>query len=242
MNNGLRNLWICVIVLALILCVNVAASANTLTGMVMEVSQEVVALHTREGIRFTAVTTDTAWEIDDMPTIGDVVTVEFSGPTNRRTVHADAIICYKIRGTVSEIADSAEPYLILIPDGEDQAVRVNLGDIPPHTVATGIPVTVFYNGMRTRSIPPQITADYIRGPIFRGTVTGVMDSGEIRFLKEDGETVLLYISPDTVVLADLEIGTPVCVSVLPQMRLSFPAQYEAQDILPIHETKERNKL
>ena len=241
MKYGLRSLWICGIVLALVFCVTVAASANTLTGMVMEVSQEGVALHTREGIRFAAVDTGTAWEIDGMPTVGDVVTVQFSGSTNRRTVHADAIICYRIRGTVSEIVDSAEPYLILIPDDENEAVRVNLGDIPPHTVAAGIPVTVFYNGMRTRSVPPQITADYIRGTAFRGTVTGITDSDEIRFLKEDGETVLLHISPDAVVLDEPEAGKPIRVSVLPQVRLSIPAQYEVQDILPIYETKERNE-
>ena len=234
MGNNIKKLF--TVILALVLSLNAAASADTLIGMVTDISDEGITLYTDGGIRFAAAKADTAWETDDMPAVGDMVTVLFKRSTDGM-IHADTIICHRITGTVSEIVASEGPYLILMPDGENEAVRVNLIDIPLRNVAAGLPVTVYYNGIRTRSIPPQITADYIRGQTFTGTITYITDSGEIGLLKDDGETILLHISPDTILATELEVGIPVSVSVLPQMRLSIPAQYEAQDIFPANGMK-----
>lgn len=229
-----RKLLFSVAVWALILC-SAAASANTLTGMAAEIGEEGIALYTCEGIRFAAVSPDTVWNTDGMPEVGDVITVQYEGPDDRRILRAKTITCFRIRGTITEISESDEPYLLLLPDDGSELVRVNLGRIPLHTVASGVPATVYYNGMRTRSIPAQITADYIRGAELQGIVTETEGTKRLCLLKDDGETVILHLSNAVVLPVRIGIGDRVRVSVLPQMRLSMPPQYEVQDIWLIDE-------
>ena len=68
-----------------------------------------------------------------------------------------AVPGYSIQGIVTEIA---EDYLII---GEElEAVQVNLAEgVLPEDVKTGDVIRVIYNGMMTRSLPPQIHATEI---------------------------------------------------------------------------------
>lgn len=239
MKRNTIRLWVAAVTAAVFGMTGIA-SAGSLVGVAADIDEGGLALHTDDGIRFVSISMDTVWMTDGTPEIGDVITVHYSGPEDRVMLNADAVICYRLRGTVTEIADTDEPYLILAPEDGTGDVRVLLGDIPLYSVASGLPVTVYYNGMMTRSVPPQITADYIRGPELCGEIAGIGEDGEIRLIDANGDAVELRVSRDTLVLAEIEIGNRVRVSILPQMRLSMPPQYEAQDILLIDELEERD--
>lgn len=227
---------VCLAVLLLFFSTVASALAETATGMIFQVTGDGFSLHTDESVLRVAVTADTFWDTDAALTDGDVVTVHSDSPADGGVLYADRISCHTIRGIIDEaVTDTEEPYLLLLSDGGGERVRVNLGSISMRTVAPGLPALIYYNGIQTRSIPPQITAQYLRGLTLCGTIAEIEADGRLLLLKEDGETVILHLSEETHVLTDPEIGKPVSVSVLPQLRLSLPAQYEAQDILPANQ-------
>ena len=225
---------IAIIVIGLTLLLTVTALAGTMSGMVADVTNEGFILHTEEEVIQVETSQNTVWDTDGEIEPGDAVVVNLDENSN-----ADRVTCYRLSGIVSEIVDADEPYLLLIPDDNTEPVRVNLDCAQLYSVASGIRMTIWYDGMMTRSIPPQITAQYIRGIVLEGTVTDIGENGEIWLNKDDGETVIVHCPDDIWYLAEPEIGQKIRVSVLPQVRLSIPAQYEAQDILPMNEEKVR---
>lgn len=245
MNRLLRlirliTLVLCTTVLTVMLFSGAPAYAEAFVGMISGRTETGFTLHTEGKTLNTVITKDTVWDVSDAPENGDVVTVLSDKPVYHGLLYAQTVTCHTLHGVISRVVDGEEPYLLLLPEKGVDEIRVNLPAINPSGMAAGITVKVYYNGMQTRSIPPQITALYLRGAALRGTVTEVMENSVIRLQKEDGETVLLHPTDETIVLTAPEAGKQVEVSVLPAMRLSLPAQYEIQDILPINEQKERD--
>ena len=232
----MKTLKILVLILALTLAAWTAAEPAKVTGMIIEQTENGFAFSTEEGIRFAALSEQTVTETDGELAVGDVVTVTFSGRTDRRMLNADSVVCRKLIGTVESVEPASEEeeayFLLNLEDGQE-TVRVNLDEISSDRVIPGLPVTVYYSGAMTRSIPPQITAQYVRGTVLRGEITDVTEDGQVTLETEDGETVILHCSEETLVFAELTIGSRVSVSVAPQVLLSLPAQYGALDILPI---------
>ena len=227
--------------LTLILCGCLTAGAESLTGIVTAVSGEGLTLLTREAEHFIPVSADTVWDTDEEIGPGDAAAVYFDGYSEEGNAAADSVVCHRIRGTVLETADVPEPHLILKPDDGGETVRVNLADIPAYTAVPGMAATVYYNGIETRSVPPQITALYLRGTVLDGRIAAAAENGDIELIREDGETAVVHIAPDTLCPPGLKAGDAVRVSVLPQMTLSVPAQYTAQDIIVIDEQKGRDR-
>lgn len=211
------------------------AKAETLTGMVGEVTKDGFRLYTGEGSVIAVFADGIEWNAEKLPETGDVVTVETVGPAESGAVFVKTVTLYTLRGTVSEVAAGKEPYLLLLPETGADPVRVDLGEILPESVTAGLPVTVYYNGMMTRSVPPRINALYVRGTVLNGTVTDVGENGELTVLTKEGETAVILCSEKTLLLTEPLTGKEVAVSVSPAVRLSLPAQYEAQDILPVEE-------
>ncbi|MGN1019126.1 MAG: hypothetical protein ACI4O7_02030 [Aristaeellaceae bacterium] len=94
----------------------------------------------------------------------------------------------EVSGVISEITGD----YLLLEDQDGQTVQANL---TPDTLveydvtgsdalAAGDYVTVLYNGMMTRSLPPQVTALTIRSVAMTGTVTALEEN---RFLMVTGE-------------------------------------------------------
>lgn len=215
-----------------ILCGCSSAQIHVLTGMVAGVTEEGFVLHTGEDTRFITVTEHTVMETERDAAVGDVVTITCGGNTIGRTLYAHSVICHMITGTVTDVAEGEDTYFLLTPQDGSETVRVNLPDDRVGHVITGIPVTVYYNGVRTRSVPPQITAQYVRGIVLQGWITNVSGKNEIALEQEGGGTVTVHYTKETALLTELRVGNRVNVSVTPQMRLSLPAQFEALDILP----------
>lgn len=220
-------------VLALMFSAWAAAEISTMTGMIVELTEDGFAFLTEDDTRLAAVSKDTVLETDGDLAVGDVMTIVCSNMTDQRMLDADMVICHKLTGMVAIVREEDEPYFLLIPEDDSEMIRVNLPETLPDRVMPGHTVTVYYNGARTRSVPPQITAQYVRGSVIQGEITGVFGDDTVYLKLENGETVILHCPKETIVLAALSVGNRVSVSVSPQARPSLPAQYEAIDILPL---------
>lgn len=232
MRKTLQRILSCMLALSLFLCVEVVAETETCEGMIIGFTEDGFTIYADGNIRSITITEDTVFDTDGELGIGDVITVGFSDPDGE-TLHADAVTCHRIFGIVTDIIRADEPYLMFKTDGEE-TLRVNLTQLQADSCVMDMPVTVYYNGMRTRSIPAQITAQYICGTMLSGTVIA-LEKDDVTLLTDDGEIVILHRSADTVIPTEVEIGANICAEVTPQMRLSYPAQYEALNILTISE-------
>ena len=206
-------------------------AAETVTGLISSPTPEGFTLYTAEGPLPVTVTESTLWDTDGPLTEGDAAAVRLTEAEDG-TLTAEAVTCYRVRGQITEVnmTEGEEPFLILQPEDGSEPVRVNLSGIPLRAAVPGITAEVWYSGIITRSVPPQITALYMRGTVLQGVITKVLESGNLLLQTEDGETVLLCLSEDTLMLTEPEIGKAVQVSVYPAVRLSLPPQYEAQDV------------
>lgn len=215
----------------MMLCIVTPAGAADSSGIITAITEDGFTLHAEKETLRVIVSDTTMWDIENTPTDGDLAIVHSNHAVTNGTLYADAVSVHKMCGIVEQVFDGDEPFFLLMPDDRTEMIRVNLVGIPPHSVDAGLAVDVYYNGMQTRSIPSQITALYVRGGILKGTVTAVKENGDLTMTTDEGEKVIILLSDETLLLTELEVGKSVSVSVLPQTRLSLPAQYEAQDIL-----------
>ena len=206
-------------------------AAETVTGLISSPNPEGFTLYTAEGPLTVTVTESTLWDTDGPLTEGDAAAVRLTEAEDG-SLTAAVITCSWMRGQITEVnmTEDEEPFLMLQPQNGSGPIRVNLGGIPLRAAVPGITAEIWYSGIMTRSVPPQITALYMRGTVLQGVITKVLESGNLLLLTEDGETVLLCLSEDTLMMTEPEIGKAVRASVYPAVRLSLPPQYEAQDV------------
>lgn len=207
-----------------------AEAGGTVSGLVSELTDDGFAILTDEGIRFIITSRATVWNAEDEIDVGDYVTVNWSGPTDRKSLNAETVTCRYLTGEVLEITDGAEPFFLLLPEGEDDPVAVDFGGLDPYSIAQGMTVTVYYSGIMTRSRPPRITAEHIRGLTVQGIVLNADETGIL--IMEGCSMSFIRITDDTKVLASLTPSTSVIAAVTPTMTLSIPPQYTATEILP----------
>lgn len=218
---------------------DIAEAAPPLTGLISSITPEGFTLYTAEGPLPVNVTESTLWDTDGPLTEGDAAAVWLTEAEDG-SLTAAVITCYRVRGQITEVnmTEGEEPFLILQPEDGSEPIRVNLGGIPLRAAVPGITAEVWYSGIMTRSVPPQITALYMRGTVLQGVITKVLESGNLLLQTEDGETVLLCLSEDTLMLTEPEIGKAVQASVYPAVRLSLPPQYEARDVFEAETARE----
>ena len=161
---------------------------------------------------------------------------------------------YLLVGTVSEITDD----YVMVKTSENESYRVNLNadtvykndgkSADKSALAVGKAVTVTYNGMTTRSIPPQINAIKIeigeKGESYamRARVVSV-DGGMLKVEVTDAEyadgeyvvhvsdaTLLISKSGERISLSDISAGDSVEIVYGGQVLLSMPPQIYAEQI------------
>lgn len=228
-------IWICGILTVILSAAGAEADIEIRTGMILEISETGFQMYTGDEIMTVMITESTGWDTDGILRQGDMVVICSEEPEKDGVLYADHIIDHRIRGCVTEVTEGQEPYLLLNPGEGSEWIRVNTAGLPMRSLAAGSIVDVYYDGIMTRSIPAQITALYIRGTVLGGKVLEIGENGELLILGKDGEKVLLHVTEDTLMPTEPKIGNEIKASVFPQMRLSLPAQYEAQDILVINE-------
>ncbi len=134
---------------------------------------------------------------------------------------------FEMIGTILEIAP--EYYLIENTDG--QQVQVNLyGEtiLEGETPDIGALIHVLYNGMMTRSLPPQINALRIGCYARTGAIVELTENG---FTLDDGLEII-QVNAQASLLAGLEPGSQVTVYFNGAMTMSLPAQIGAELIVP----------
>ena len=105
----------------------------------------------------------------------------------------------------------------------------------PATLLSGMPVIVTYNGIMTRSIPAQITAEAVQVP----TLTGAIESvGDNLFVLEQDDglgPVIVHLGDDCVIPEDyvFAVGNRLQVVFGGVMALSMPPQAGAMFVLPL---------
>lgn len=149
------------VLLALALLTGIAFAETDrpeLTGVVLEITEDGFALDSDEGIRFVILSENTVYDGSTEITEGDTVTVLYEGRTDRRSVNAELVRCYSLTGEVTVIHLSEEPWLLLLPEGEEEPVQVNLTEEQAEGLHRGGRYEVWFSGAMTASIPPQISA------------------------------------------------------------------------------------
>lgn len=197
-----------------------------MSGLVTDIEQDGFALLTEDGVRFVTITEQTVMHTTDELKLGDLVTVFYHGATDRKTVNADWVRCFYVTGRVAAIED--EKSFLLQQDDGGEVLKVHTHRAS--AVAVGENVTVYYNGMVTRSYPGQITALFVPGPILTGTVEELI-SDDMLLMRTDLESVILKIPDFAVILAELIPGEHIWTMVGPIATLSLPPQYEAYLVL-----------
>ena len=138
---------------------------------------------------------------------------------------------YVAAGTVIEVTENA----VTFTDADGQVIQAHIAedtiqeyDLPGGALAAGDYIHVIYNGMMTRSIPAQITAQVIRSSVRQGQVTAV---GENHFmLQTDLEEIQVNCTAEQ--LAQIAEGSQVKVYFSGAMTMSLPAQIGAELIVP----------
>lgn len=140
-------------------------------GFVMEdAEQGAVMLNTSDATVFDGVL------IEGELAVGQYVFVEYDGRMTFSLppqAHADRVVCNVLTGSVSEVLEDGS---VLMMDDTFGETIVHLPEGMNHVYA-GMPITVYYDGVMTLSLPGQANASHIVLPELTGTVSSRTEEG-----------------------------------------------------------------
>ena len=140
-------------------------------GFVLEDAQQgEVMLNTSDATVFDGIL------LDSELTVGQYVFVEYDGRMTFSLppqAHADRVVCNVLTGSVVEVLEDGS---ILMNDDTFGETIVHLGEGMNHVYA-GMPITVYYDGVMTLSLPGQANASHIVLPQLSGTVSSKTEEG-----------------------------------------------------------------
>ena len=144
-------------------------------------------------------------------------------------VQADEQQVFDLSGVVLEVNDE----FILIEDSDGQQVQVNLFEdttVEGDAIVPGALIHVLYNGMMTRSLPPQVAAMRVSCFAFTGEIAEMNQHGFLLHPDEGIDEVQVN-APDEL-LEGLKPGSRVTVYFSGAMTMSLPGQIGAERIVP----------
>ena len=144
-------------------------------------------------------------------------------------VQADEQEIFDLSGVVLEMNDA----FILIEDSDGQQVQVNLFEdtvTEGDAIVPGALIHVMYNGMMTRSLPPQVAAIRVSCFAFTGEIAEMNQNGFLLHPDEGIDAVQVNASEE--LLEGLEPGSRVTVYFSGAMTMSLPGQIGAELIVP----------
>ena len=178
-------------------------------GFVMDVTDEMILLMTRDRLYLEALLTpDTIFDGKDIA-IGDFIQIDYSGMMTRSLpaqITADVVRDHMLMGVVSEMTENG----FTLTFGED-IYAVNADASLMAGIQDGMFVTVYFNGMMTRMIPAGVNALHIRGQEIVGTVTEMVEGGFT--LTVDGEEIPYHVAltEDAILFVQPEPGMEIIV-------------------------------
>ena len=165
-------------------------------GFVMEdAEQGKVMLNTSEA---------TVWDgilMEDELEVGQYVFVEYDGRMTFSLppqAHADRVACNVLTGSVLEVLEDGA---ILMNDDVFGETIVHLGEGMNHVYA-GMPITVYYDGVMTLSLPGEAVASHIVLPEISGTVSESTEEGFI-LTDADGVVYEVKFAEDTLISEEM---------------------------------------
>ena len=144
-------------------------------------------------------------------------------------VQADEQQVFDLSGVVLEMNDA----FILIEDSDGQRVQVNLFEdtvTEGDAIVPGALIHVLYNGMMTRSLPPQVAAIRVSCFAFTGEIAEMNQNGFLLHPDEGIDAVQVNASEE--LLEGLEPGSRVTVYFSGVMIMSLFGQIGADLIVP----------
>ena len=144
-------------------------------------------------------------------------------------VQADEQALFDLSGVVLEMNDK----FLLIEDSDGQQVQVNLFEdtmTEGDAIVPGALIHVLYNGMMTRSLPPQVAAIRVSCFAFTGEIAEMNQNGFLLHPDEGIDAVQVNASEE--LLEGLEPGSRVTVYFSGAMTMSLPGQIGAELIVP----------
>ena len=135
---------------------------------------------------------------------------------------------FDLPGVVLEMNDA----FILIEDSDGQQVQVNLFEdtvTEGDAIVPGALIHVMYNGMMTRSLPPQVAAMRVSCFAFTGEIAEMNQHGFLLHPDEGIDEVQVN-APDEL-MEGLEPGSRVTVYFSGAMTMSLPGQISAERIV-----------
>ena len=162
--------------------------------------------------------------------VGDWLQVVYNGQMTRSLppqVSAQVIRSYSVSGVVSDLTEGS----FTITTEEGQVIVVNFDAERFTGVQDSMNVTVWFDGMMTRSLPAQITAGHIRLQEMNGTVVEITDGGFL-MIDEFGMETLVHVTEETVSFTEIELNAPIRLTCDGTATMSIPAQIRAVELLP----------
>lgn len=165
-------------------------------GFVMEdAEQGEVMLNTSDATVFDGILLDGELEV------GQYVFVEYDGRMTFSLppqAHADRVACNVLTGSVVEVMEDGS---ILINDDTFGETIVQLDETMNHVYA-GMPITVYYDGVMTLSLPGQANASHIILPELTGTVSNQTEEG-FTLTDADGIEYEIKFAEDTLISEEI---------------------------------------
>ena len=192
---------------------------------------------TADGIEYQVnLTDDVMIEGTEALAVGDWLQVVYNGQMTRSLpaqITAQVIRSYSFSGVVSDLAEGS--FTLTTDDG--QQIVVNFDAERFVGVQDTMNVTVWFDGMMSRSLPAQITAGHIRTQVMNGTVVEITDNG---FLMTDENDVdyLVHVTDETLSFTTIELNAAIRVTCDGTATMSLPAQIRAIELLPAVESVE----
>ena len=140
----------------------------------------------------------------------------------------------QISGVITEIADA----YFVIEDALLGDVQVNFGEetvfegTDAQSLEVGMYIFVDYNGMMTRSLPPQVYALRAYVHVLSGVVEEIADGSVTILLDETGEPAIIHLPENAPQIA---VGDRIEASTNGAMTMSLPPQSSAAMIVVITE-------
>ena len=158
-----------------------------------------------------------------------VLFTAFSLTAASPAVRADEQEFFDLSGVVVEMNDE----MILIEDADGSQVQVNLFEdtaFEGDAIVPGALIFVVYNGMMTRSLPPQVAAIKVSCFAFTGEIAEMNQNGFLLHPDEGMDAV--QVNAPGELLEGLKPGSRVTVYFNGAMTMSLPGQIGAGLIVP----------
>jgi hypothetical protein len=238
--KNLTNLFLALALLALGLTAQAEPAALTAEGYVLRKTAQTLTLRipeTGETAEFAvpeAMLEQADW--NQVFTGGRArVAYEEDGQGRRKLTAIVPAAFEVVEGVIQEVREDG--ILIAPYEGVEVLARLPEGAIADGltTLLPGMPVRVTYDGVMTRSIPAQITAEAVVVPVLTGVVVSA-EEGRFVLEQDDGlGQVIVHLGEDSVVPEGFELaeGSRLQAVFSGIMALSMPPQAGALFILPL---------